>query len=66
MNQPLPQAILDTFAGLLERARAAGDREPTAMSLATIDADGRPAVRIVLLKAFDQRGFVFLYIKSFV
>ncbi len=59
MNQPLPQAILDTFAGLLERARAAGDREPTAMSLATIDADGRPAVRIVLLKAFDERGFVF-------
>ena len=29
------------------------------MSLATVDADGRPSVRTVLLKAFDARGFVF-------
>jgi pyridoxamine 5'-phosphate oxidase len=29
------------------------------MSLATVDAEGRPSNRIVLLKAFDQRGFVF-------
>ena len=33
--------------------------EPNAMSLATADAAGRPAVRTVLLKGFDQRGFVF-------
>ena len=33
--------------------------EPTAMSLATIGADGRPAGRIVLLKGLDARGFVF-------
>lgn len=33
--------------------------EPTAMSLATVDAEGNPSVRIVLLKAFDERGFVF-------
>lgn len=33
--------------------------EPNAMSLATADEAGRPTVRIVLLKGFDQRGFVF-------
>jgi pyridoxamine 5'-phosphate oxidase len=33
--------------------------EPTAMSLATVDARGRPASRIVLLKGVDKRGFVF-------
>ncbi|MGH8370646.1 MAG: pyridoxamine 5'-phosphate oxidase, partial [Gammaproteobacteria bacterium] len=33
--------------------------EPAAMSLATVDSDGRPSVRTVLLKAFDTRGFVF-------
>jgi len=33
--------------------------EPNAMTLATIDARGRPAARIVLLKGFDTRGFVF-------
>jgi pyridoxamine 5'-phosphate oxidase len=33
--------------------------EPTAMALATVDARGRPAARIVLLKGADARGFVF-------
>ena len=33
--------------------------EPNAMSLATADADGRPNLRTVLLKAFDERGLVF-------
>jgi len=34
-------------------------REPTAMTLATADAAGRPSARIVLLKGFDAQGFVF-------
>ena len=34
-------------------------REPTAMTLATAAADGRPSARVVLLKEFDQRGFTF-------
>jgi pyridoxamine 5'-phosphate oxidase len=34
-------------------------RDPTAMSLATVDADGMPDVRTVLLKGVDERGFVF-------
>jgi pyridoxamine 5'-phosphate oxidase len=33
--------------------------EPSAMTLATVDADGRPAARIVLLKMIDERGFTF-------
>lgn len=33
--------------------------EPNAMSLATVAADGRPSLRIVLLKDFDTRGFTF-------
>ena len=50
---------LDTFASLLKEATDGGDPEPTAMTLATADAQGRPAARTVLLKAFDARGFVF-------
>lgn len=43
------------FADVLE-----GDRhDPTAMTLATADAEGRPSARIVLLKGYDERGFVF-------
>jgi pyridoxamine 5'-phosphate oxidase len=33
--------------------------EPNAMTLATVGTDGRPGARIVLLKGFDERGFVF-------
>lgn len=33
--------------------------EPTAMTLATVDAQGRPSARVVLLKGVDPRGFVF-------
>jgi len=33
--------------------------DPSAMALATVGADGSPSVRIVLLKAYDERGFVF-------
>ncbi|HEX4854413.1 pyridoxamine 5'-phosphate oxidase [Arenimonas sp.] len=50
---------LDTFATLLAEATAGGDPEPTAMTVATCDAHGRPSARTVLLKAFDARGFVF-------
>jgi pyridoxamine 5'-phosphate oxidase len=50
---------LDTFATLLAEATTGGDPEPTAMTVATCDAQGRPSARTVLLKAFDARGFVF-------
>jgi pyridoxamine 5'-phosphate oxidase len=42
-----------------ERALATGRRNMNAMSLATVNADGAPSVRTVLLKAVDERGVVF-------
>jgi pyridoxamine 5'-phosphate oxidase len=47
------------FGDWYAEAMAAGEPEPDAMSLATVGADGLPAVRFVLLKAADHRGFVF-------
>ena len=47
------------FAEWLEEARASEPNDPTAMSVATADADGLPNVRMTLLKEFDERGFVF-------
>ena len=50
---------LEQFAQWFDDALHSELREPTAMALATVDADGRPAARMVLLKGFDARGFVF-------
>ena len=55
----LNQEIRDTFLQLLDEAAASGEREPTAMNLATADANGRVSSRIVLLKGADERGFRF-------
>jgi pyridoxamine 5'-phosphate oxidase len=41
------------------QARQAQVPEPNAMTLATVDANGQPSARIVLLKGLDARGFVF-------
>ena len=40
-------------------ARTSGVPEPDAMTLATVDAEGRPSARAVLLRGLDDRGFVF-------
>ena len=53
---PDPIASVVTW---LEGARAAGVRFPEAAALATADADGRPVVRHVLVKAIDERGLTF-------
>lgn len=51
-----PHALFeDWFA----QARAAEPNDPEAMALATADAQGRPSVRMVLLKGHDERGFAF-------
>ena len=50
---------LRLFAAWLESATASEPRDPTAMTLATVDADGLPNARMVLLKGADERGFVF-------
>ena len=59
MSNLLPADILSTFDALFAEAQAVGEPDPTAMTLATADAAGRPSARIVLLKAHDPRGFVF-------
>jgi pyridoxamine 5'-phosphate oxidase len=47
------------FSQWLEDATLSEPNDPNAVALATVDADGMPNVRMVLLKAFDGRGFVF-------
>jgi len=64
MQQGLHQSELDAnplkqFEAWYEEVIASNIHEPGAMSLATVDADGQPWQRIVLLKLFDERGFVF-------
>ena len=56
---PLYAEALETFATLLAEAAAAGDAEPTAMTVATATPDGLASARTVLLKTVDSRGFVF-------
>ena len=51
-----PYPLLDRW---FTDAVAAGITEPNAMALATVGADGRPSVRVVLCKALDARGLVF-------
>jgi len=58
----IPPDPIERFREIFERAEKI-DRsimpEPNAMSLATVENGKQPSVRIVLLKAFDERGFVF-------
>jgi pyridoxamine 5'-phosphate oxidase len=47
------------FRAWMAEAEASEPNDPTAMALATTDADGVPNLRMVLLKGADERGFVF-------
>ncbi|TIP25799.1 MAG: pyridoxamine 5'-phosphate oxidase, partial [Mesorhizobium sp.] len=47
------------FAEWLDDAVKSEINDPNGVALATVDADGMPDVRMVLLKGFDERGFVF-------
>lgn len=51
-----PLALFDQW---LAEAKASEPNDPNAMALATADADGRPSVRMVLLKGHGPDGFVF-------
>ena len=50
---------LKQFENWYSQTIASNIYEPGAMSLATVDSDGQPWQRIVLLKLFDEKGFVF-------
>lgn len=63
-NPPLLEADVDhdpitQFRNWLDDAIKVGMIEPIAMTLATVDADGRPSARVVLLKGLDAQGFAF-------
>ncbi|CAN7469436.1 pyridoxamine 5'-phosphate oxidase [Rhizobium sp. LjRoot254] len=47
------------FGTWLNEAESTEPNDPNALALATVDADGMPNVRMVLLKSFDLDGFVF-------
>lgn len=47
------------FRVWFEQALRSGFKEPNAMTLATVDSDGQPDARMVLLKGLDEDGFVF-------
>jgi pyridoxamine 5'-phosphate oxidase len=59
-SNPLYQEAVATVRSLLDEATRAGEPEPTAMTLATADANGRVAARIVLCKGIDERGVMFV------
>jgi len=50
---------ISLFQDWLEAANHVGLPEPSAAALATVAPDGRPSVRMVLLRGIDERGFVF-------
>jgi pyridoxamine 5'-phosphate oxidase len=52
-------APLALFVAWFDEASRREPGDPTAMTLATADGQGRPSARMVLLKAADERGFVF-------
>lgn len=63
-NNPLRREDIDAdpfvqFGKWFEEAKAAGGILPEGLTLATVDGEGRPSARIVLLKGFDESGFTF-------
>lgn len=67
-EQDSPEKLIDgftdqnpfnIFAEWLSEAEKSEPNDPNAMSLATVDKSGMPNVRMVLLKGFDDSGFVF-------
>jgi len=54
MNDPIA-----LFQAWLQEAVDSGLKEPSAMTVATVEADGHPDARMLLLKGCDERGFVF-------
>ncbi|MGE5547887.1 MAG: pyridoxamine 5'-phosphate oxidase [Solirubrobacterales bacterium] len=56
MSEVDPYAL---FTKWMADAEASEPNDPNAMAVATVDREGRPSVRMVLLKGWDDRGFVF-------
>lgn len=59
LESDAPADPLELFANWYDAARPLAAGDPTAVTLATADANGKPAVRVVLLKEYGPEGFVF-------
>ncbi|MEN3110815.1 pyridoxamine 5'-phosphate oxidase [Uliginosibacterium paludis] len=59
MNTIAHAVPFDLFREWLDEAGKTEPNDPNAMSIASVGPDGMPSVRMVLLKGFDERGFVF-------
>lgn len=59
MSEAAPGVPFAQFATWMEEAQASEPNDPNAMTLSTATPDGRPSARTVLLKGWDERGFVF-------
>ena len=57
--KPASEDPIERFRQFFEEAKATGMDDPNAMVLSTVNAEGRPSSRVVLLKDFDAEGFVF-------
>lgn len=55
----LPDDPLFLFVAWIQKATASGIPDPTAMTLSTVDEQGSPSSRIVLLKKIDQNRLIF-------
>jgi pyridoxamine 5'-phosphate oxidase len=58
-REDLSEDPVSQFETWFMQAHEGGVAMPNAMSLATVDAQGQPSIRTVLLKLFDREGFVF-------
>ena len=54
-----PENPVDLFNSWFAEAKASEINDPNGMAVASVGADGMPSIRMVLLKAVDDRGFVF-------
>ena len=59
LEQDAPASPFTLFDRWFEEAKDSDDPEPNAMIVATVNADGHPAARTVLLKEVTERGFIF-------
>ena len=59
LSGPLPADPLEVFTAWFEDAKAKEPEDPNAVAVASVGSEGMPSCRMVLLKAYDEGGFVF-------
>ena len=59
MKHGIPSDPVERFRAVYEEATATGMDDPNAMVVSSVDGEGKPSSRVVLLKSFDTGGFVF-------